>query len=461
MNAITHVLNTTALIAMFMATQAIAHDAIWRLADRLDVENVPSWFPVGFSLLTHGQRQYVAYYDVKHQFTVGVRTLDQRQWQFVKLDSKIGWDSHNYLTMAVDGNGDLHLSGNMHCVPLIYFRTEKPCDITTLQRRPMTGKEEQRCTYPHFFRDAKAHLCFQYRDGGSGNGRQFYNVYDATSRSWSRLIKTPLFDGEGKRNAYPVGPLAGPDNLFHVCWVWRDMPDCATNNNLSYARSADLIHWETAAGHPVELPITLATDGLIADPIPSGGGIINGGAKLVFDSQRRPMIVYHKSDAKGNMQIFVARFADGQWTRIAITAWDKPVKFSGRGAMPFIGIALSAPQRIDKDTWAVDYRHRDYGNGSVAFNEATLRPVTAKVVPPPRAKLVELDRPEIKFDGISVLRADDLGASGDANVRYVLAWEALPANHDLKRSGPLPPPAMLRVCKLVRNGASHDQDAKQ
>jgi hypothetical protein len=85
---------------------------------------------------------------------VGVRTLDQRRWQTIKLDSKVGWDSHNGITMAIDGNGDLHISGNMHCVPLIYFRTETPGDITTLQRLPMTGTDEQRCTYPHFLTDA-------------------------------------------------------------------------------------------------------------------------------------------------------------------------------------------------------------------------------------------------------------------------------------------------------------------
>lgn len=457
MNVKTRVLNAAALIVMLAGNHASAHDSLWRLAERVDIETVPSWFPVGFSLLTHGQRQYVAHYDAQHQMTVGVRTLGRRQWQLIKLDSKVGWDSHNGITMAVDGNGDLHASGNMHCVPLIYFRTDTPGDIATLKRLPMTGKDERRCTYPHFLRDAKGRLVFHYRDGGSGNGRQFYNVYDLKSRTWSRMLKTPLFEGEGKRSAYPGGPVLGPDKRFHVFWVWRDTPDCATNNNLSYARSPDLIHWETAAGEPVELPMTLGTKGLIVDPIPSGGGIINGGASLVFDSQRRPMIAYHKSDAEGNMQLYVARFAERKWTPRVITAWDKPVKFSGGGAMPFIGIGLSTPQGVGEGVWVVGYRHRDYGNGTVAFSEATLHPVTSKSTPPPRELPAELDQPEIKFDGIGVRRTDDLGESGDPDVRYVLTWDTLPPNHDRKRSGPLPPAAMLRVGKLARNAASHGE----
>ncbi|MBN2477476.1 MAG: BNR repeat-containing protein [Pirellulales bacterium] len=427
------------------------------MADRLDIETVPSWFPVGFSLLTHGQRQYVAYYDAQHQMTVAVRTLDQHRWEFTKLDSKVGWDSHNGVTLAVDGNGDLHLSGNMHGVPLVYFRTDTPGDITTLRRLPMAGKDEKRCTYPHFLHDAKGRLVFHYRDGGSGNGRRFYNVYDLKSRTWARLFDTPLFVGQGKRNAYPGGPVVGPDKRFHVFWVWRDTPDCATNNNLSYARSPDLVHWETAAGKPVALPMTLGTEGLIVDPIPSGGGIINGGARLVFDSQSRPMIAYHKSDAQENMQLYVARFAEGEWTRRVITAWDKPVKFSGRGAMPFIGIRISSPQPVEEGVWAVGYHHRDYGRGTVAFKEATLRPVTSKFTPPPRELPVELARPEIKFDGIGVRQADDLGRSGNPNVRYLLIWDVLPSNHDRKRSGPLPPASILRVCKLVRTAAPDGQ----
>ena len=436
---------------MLAGSHLRASESLWRVANRIDIDTVPSGFPVGFSLLTRGQRQYVAYYDATHQMTVGARTLGRREWQLVKLDSKVGWDSHNYITMASDAEGSLHLSGNMHCVPLIYFRTETPGDITTFKRLAMTGKNERRCTYPHFVRDHARRLIFHYRDGGSGNGRRFYNVYDVKSRSWSPLLNTPLFDGQGKRNAYPSGPTTGPDRLFHVFWVWRDTPDCATNNNLSYARSRDLIHWETAAGKAIELPMTLGAKGLIVDPVPSGGGMINGGARLVFDSQQRPMIAYHKSDADGNMQIYVARFGLGEWTRRVITSWDKPVKFSGRGAMPFIGIRISTPKRVKDGVWAVGYRHRDYGTGMAGFSEETLGPVKVSFTPPPPELPAELRRPRIKFKGIGVRSAGDLGDSGNPNVRYMLKWDVLGPNHDRKRTGPLPPAATLRVYKLVRD----------
>jgi len=113
----------------------------FQIESSMDIAKVPSGFPVRFCLLTAGKTQYVAYYDELRQMTVASRPLDSNKWTYQVLPSKGAWDSHNYITMAMDGNGDLHVSGNMHCVPLIYFRTETPGDITTLKKLPMTGKK--------------------------------------------------------------------------------------------------------------------------------------------------------------------------------------------------------------------------------------------------------------------------------------------------------------------------------
>ncbi len=77
----------------------------------LDVAKVWSGHPAGFALLTWGQKQFVAYYDDNRQMTVAQRTLDSDTWQYAKLDSQVGWDSHNYITMAADSDGYLHLCG--------------------------------------------------------------------------------------------------------------------------------------------------------------------------------------------------------------------------------------------------------------------------------------------------------------------------------------------------------------
>jgi hypothetical protein len=421
----------------------------YRVTDTLLVDKVPSWFPVGFCLLTHGQQQYVAYYDQEHQLVVARRQLDQRTWHKVALPSKIGWDSHNYVTMAIDSAGHLHLAGNMHCVPLNYFRTERPGDISTFRRLPMTGQEEQRCTYPRFLHGADGRLLFTYRSGGSGNGRRFYNVYDVEGKRWALFLDGPLFEGEGQRNAYPQGPIKGPDGLFHLVWVWRDTPDCATNHHLSYARSRDLRHWETAAGQAVQLPLTLGQSQLCVDPIPPGGGIINGCQRLAFDRWGHPMISYHKLDENGHMQIYVTRFRDGQWHRRPITAWQENITFSGRGAMPFIGIRISGLEHVEPNLLSIRYRHRDHGTGHIFLDEQTLQPREAGVadlftLPP------QLTVPTIPVEGISVKLADDVGSSDQSTTKYVLRWETLGAHHDRPRQPPLPPASTLELVELQR-----------
>jgi len=444
---------TLAYVVVFSISVACHTDrlpaATYRIVETLDIDTVPSWFPVGFCLLTHGGQQYVAYYNERHQMIVARRGLDGREWQKVELATKVGWDSHNYITMAVDSAGHIHLSGNMHCVPLIYFRTQEPRDIATFERLAMTGQEEQRCTYPRFLHDADGKLLFTYRSGGSGNGRRFYNGYDIATRTWGRFLTTPLFEGEGKRNAYPHGPIQGPDGLFHVVWVWRDTPDCATNHHLSYARSRDMRGWETAAGKPVKVPLTLGQSELCVDPIPPGGGIINGCESLAFDSNHRPIISYHKLDENGHMQIYVARFQEGRWRCHPVTTWDRNIAFAGRGAMPFIGIRISGLRTLEPGMFSISYTHRDSGSGRVVVDEETLQPLDRTVVAPSEYPK-QLTKPTIAFEGISVRTARDSAEAGESDTKYMLRWETLGAHHDRPRKPPLPPASLLKLVTLKR-----------
>lgn len=438
-----------------------ASNASARLSTQYSIEEssiiarVPAGFPVGFSLLTHDDTQYAAYYDEDHRMTVASRKIDldrkfgSEEWTYQPLDSKVGWDSHNYITMAIDSDGQLHVAGNMHNVPLVYFRTQKVGDIRTLTRQPMTGERESRVTYPRFITDPQGRLIFNYRDGGSGNGSTLYNVYDVQSQSWTRLFDQPLFDGQGRNNAYPYGPKMFSDGLFRVAWVWRESPDCETNHHLSYAQSRDLVNWQNAAGEPVELPLTLDDESLNVDPIPVEGGIINGCQRIFLDSENRPIVSYHKLDDAGNMQIFLARFEAGDWVARAVTDWDKPIHFSGRGSMPFIGIRIGNLRRVKPGILAINYRHKDFGSGNVFIDEATLEPSSETVTlraPFPR----ELGEVQSDFDGVSIRRAHDMGDPGEPGVRYMLQWETLPTHHDKQPEPPLPQPSELRLIKLKR-----------
>ena len=279
-----------------------------KVLEAVEIEPVWAGHRVGFCLLTHGDHQFAAYYDAARRMTVAGRKRGEKQWTLAKLDSTLGWDSHNYVTMAVDRAGCLHVCGNMHVAPLVYFRSDRPCDVNSLRRVPaMTDRDEQRVTYPQFYRTAAGVLLFLYRDGKSGDGRTLVNEYDEATRTWTRYLDTPLLDGSSRSmNAYPAEIRCGPDGFFHLVWMWRETPDCRSNLHLSYARSRDLKHWETAGGKAVGLPITPDNLDVVVDPTGANHGLINMSFGVGFDPSRHAVIQYHNYDQEGHSQIYLA-----------------------------------------------------------------------------------------------------------------------------------------------------------
>ena len=340
--------------------------------------------------------------------------------------------------LAADRDGYLHLSGNMHARPLVYFRSARPWDVDSFEAVDrMTGREEQRVTYPKFFAGAKGELIFTYRDGGSGNGNQIFDIYDAGARSWRRMLDTPLLDGEGEMNAYPLGPVQGPDGWFHLLWVWRDTPDASTNHDLSYARSRDLVKWKTAAGAALALPVRIGRRDAVIDPVPAQGGLLNGGEHLGFDGKGRPVVAYHKHDAEGFTQCYVTRFESGKWKARQVSDWRYRWEFGGGGS---IGreIVLQAPRVEHGGGLRVQFEHSRYGRGAWLIDEGTLvRKANAEYM---RAWPESLEMAESEFPGMEVRMADKGG--------YLLRWETLGPNRDRPREGALPAPSMLRLYEL-------------
>ena len=227
--------------------------------------------------------------------------------------------------------------------------------------------------------------------------------------------------------------MLGPDGYFHLVWVWRNTPDCATNHDLTYARSRDMKTWETSGGKALHLPIKLASAEVV-DAVPPGGGIINGNAKLGFDSKKRPVITYHKHDAKGRTQIYNARLESGRWKIYQTTEWDYRWEFSGGGSIHFE--IRPGSVRLQKGGLLLDWSHDRYGSGTWRLDEATLRPVETREKA--RAWSAEWETPSVA--GMQVNLRTGRGAEG-----FVLRWETLGPNRDRPRTGELPAPTMLRL----------------
>jgi len=426
---------------------ALSTEIVFEVAERIDVEPVWAGHPVRFELVTVGDYQFVAYYDAEQNMVVAQRKLDENQWTFKRLPTKIGWNSHNDVTMIVDKDGYLHVSGNMHNVPLIYFRSEKPLDVESLVQIPnMTGEAETNCTYPKFFIRPNGELVFTYRYGISGSGNQIWNKYDSETKTWSRLFDSLFFDGQDKMNAYFLSPVLGPDGFFHMTWVWRDTPDARTNHSISYARSRDLQHWENSRGEVYTLPIILES-GEIIDPVPPFGGLLNPLQRIGFDLDGRVIVSYTKYDEAGNFQIYNARLEADGWKIYQTSDWDYRWEFYGFGS---IGMKINmGPVEIENGALVQRYSHAEKGNGRWLLDPVTLKPIGQA---PNFARMPsDIHKIELDFPGVYSRSASDradIGRPYEKNqVRYLMRWETQTSNRDRPHET-TPPPSMLRVFKL-------------
>ena len=438
------------------------------IAESFVIDKVWAGHPVGFCLYSHGERQYIAYYNANRNMVVGQRNLSESKFSLHIMpptsrethggtSTVLNWDSHNSVTLAIDRDGCIHLAGNMHVHPLTYFRSTKPHDISTLEQvMSMIGTEEKRCTYPHFMLTREGELIFHYRDGGSGQGNEIYNIYSTETRKWTRLLDTPLTDGQGEMNAYQTQPNLLADNWYHVYWVWRDTPDCETNHDLSYMKSPDLKRWYNAFGEQITMPATLQNRSLIVDPIPPGGGIINLAARLCLDENLKPLFVYHKYDEKGNLQFYVARTQNKKWIYKKITEWDYRWEFKGRGSINNEVSIRNFTRRAD-GYFEVGYWHIKYGEGTLLLDR-DFNNVGEVLKPAPLSSQVKL---EGTFPGLGIRTAGDLGTGSRDGFRYMLKWETLPANRDRARPEPWPEPANLYLYKADPSAEKEGNQLKE
>jgi hypothetical protein len=225
-----------------------------------------------------------------------------------------------------------------------------------------------------------------------------------------------------------------------MTWVWRDTIMCETNHDLSYARSKDLVHWETAAGKSIALPIRLDTPGVVVDPVEIEQGMLNGNGKIGFDSKKRVVLAYHKFDENGKTQLYNARLENGKWKIVQTSDWNYRWRFEGGGSINN-DIRIS-PVTVQNGKMLQSFTHKEEGTNVFVLDEATLKP-TGTV--PPKQWPDEIKTVRSKFPEMRVRTQNGRGGGG-----YMLRWEVLPKFRDASRPKPWPEPVMLEVYKLEK-----------
>lgn len=292
------------------------------------------------SLVTHGDQQYIAFYDRDANVVLGRRQLGGDAWALQTTPFKgNALDAHNSISIMVDGAGTLHVSWDHHNNALRYARSVRPGSLELTDKLAMTGRDEGSVSYPEFHRLPDGNLLFLYRDGGSGRGNLVINRYDVATQTWTRLHDN-LISGEGRRNAYWQA-FVDHRGTIHVSWVWRESPDVASNHDMAYARSRDGgLTWETSTGQPYALPITAAT-AEVAARIPQNSELINQ-TSMSADKDGNPFIAsYWRRAGSGVPQYQIVYRNGAAWRELELDFRRTPFSLSGTGTK---AIPISRPQ---------------------------------------------------------------------------------------------------------------------
>lgn len=315
------------------------------------------------SISTHGNSQYVAFYDVNSSVMLAKRRLGLQYWQTNRTQYRgNAEDAHNSISIAVDGAGFLHMAWNHHASPLQYCRSVRPGSLELGPMTPMVGNSEERVTYPEFYGLPNGNLLFLYRDGVSGAGNLVLNHYDRKQKRWTRL-QDKLIDGEGQRNAYSQMAVDAKGTI-HLSWVWRESPDVATNHDMCYARSTDGgKSWQRSSGEPYQLPITAGTAEYVWR-IQPGSELINQ-TSMCADAHGRPYIAtYFRPPGQLVPQYHIVYFDGKRWKLSQVTRRTIPFSLSGQGTRR---IPISRPQIVVRSVGAsvegfIVFRDSERGN---------------------------------------------------------------------------------------------------
>jgi hypothetical protein len=271
------------------------------------------------ALLTHGDYQYLGYYDADRRVCLARRKLPAGEWQVVRFSDYHfkSNDAHNTISIGIcAADGTIHLSWDHHVHQLKYRRSKpgvatRPEDVTwdATAFGPITNKLEPgkpiKITYPRFIATPDGGLQFCYRRGGSGNGDRMLVDYNPKTGKWANTRQIDSGKGVFKdekatsrsRCSYPNGYNYGPKGRLHTTWVWRESAQGA-NHDLVYVYSEDGGNtWKNNAGESLDQPPHVNSPGATVVKIHRGLGLMNTHGQAVDSQGRIHVVMWHGTEA--------------------------------------------------------------------------------------------------------------------------------------------------------------------
>lgn len=351
-------------------------------------------------ILTLDRTQFTAFYVDIQTLRIVKRELNTETISTYDLIGEYNLkDAHNSISLGVDRLGYIHISYDHHATKIRYRRSITPWDITNWSDElPMTGRYEERVTYPTFIlpRDGFP-LTLLYRDGVHNKGSARLKTYDENYQLWTDH-PLPILSGADQKpwtsNPYWNHPAVGTDGSLHLSFVWRTdsigEEQKINNINIGYACSMDNgLSWQTSLKRPYKLPITQVNTETIY-PVPPGSNLINQ-TSMALDSLNRPHIVFYADDPSGIPQYQHLWFDGKVWHHQIISSRTQPFSLEGRGT-------LQTP--ISRPDIVIDHHNNVY---IIARGDHTQNHMAATLLPAPDYRY--------QPNNTSILFEQDLGFS--------------------------------------------------
>jgi hypothetical protein len=227
-------------------------------------------------------------------------------------------DGHNYTSLGVDGNGFVHVSGNMHAVPLKYCRSNSADSIASFSAQTMADGNIDHVTYPTFTPLPNGDLLFFYRNGFSGDGNSYLKRYSVSSGTWAQVAM--VIDGVSEGQSAYTGLLVPSQDgsKLGLSGNWRVSGSPVSNADVWFIQSADGgVTWTDVNGTAVALPMTHATSPL-AYPHAQNTGLLNT-ANLDWDSSGHPHLAFLDYDASGKSNVRHVWWNGSAWLNEFVT----------------------------------------------------------------------------------------------------------------------------------------------
>jgi BNR repeat-containing family member len=235
---------------------------------------------------------------------------------------------HAQPTLAIDGDGHIHVFASMHHVDWRYWRSTVPGDPTTMVNRSATmpGAGTARITYPNTTRTPNGDVYLIVRSMNAGRLLRWNNSAD----TWT--IAT-TFAADPEYTVYPDDVIADAAGNLHIAWEWAYGGSSGLRHLGSYARyEAATGRLTAASGAGLTAPVNHTTAAVIYQPLVAGEKSTDRSsptnppgfqsAKLTLDpATGRPKAAYRLRPApNGHFEVRLAEWNGTGWTRLIVYA---------------------------------------------------------------------------------------------------------------------------------------------